>query len=261
LRLEARLQNQDDHTLPLERALTGREQRGLGLNRPCLAASLTLHIALIGGLLFGPRLFAERTHLERQPLEIVRLPTIRPEPIPPPPQEEPEPEAASEPEPEPEPEEPTPDVPTLAPEEPEPEPEPEPPPPKPEPAPEPEARPRLERPFQPARTVDDALAGADDAEAPVVGYDSEDFTYAYYTSRLIAAIKARWTRPPIEGVEAVVFFRIATDGAVSDLELLRSSGVSRFDNAGLRAIELASPVPPLPRSFRKPSLGVTMTIR
>lgn len=245
------MQNQDDRTLPLERALAGREQRGLGLNRPCLAASLTLHIALIGGLLFGPGLFAERTHLERQPLEIVRLPTLRPEPIPPPPPQEepaPEPEPLPEPEPESQPEEPPPDVPTLAPEEPEPEPEPEP-------------RPRLERPFQPARAVDDALAGTDDAEAPLVGYDSEDFTYAYYTSRLIAAIKARWTRPPIEGVEAVVFFRIAADGTVSDLELLLSSGVRRFDNAGLRAIELASPVPPLPRGFQKPSLGVTMTIR
>lgn len=254
------MQKQDDRTLPLERALAGREQRGLGLNRPCLAASLTLHLALIGGLLFGPGLFAERTHLERQPLEIVRLPTIRPEPIPPPPpQEEAEAEPVLEPEPEPEPEEPPPDVPTLAPEEPEPEPEPEPPPPEPEPEPEP--RPRLERPFQPARTVDDALAGTDDAEAPLVGYDSEDFTYEYYTRRLVAAIKARWTRPPIEGVEAVVFFRIAADGTVSDLELLRSSGVTRFDRAGLRAIELASPVMPLPRSFRKSSLGVTMMIR
>ncbi|MXW00494.1 MAG: TonB C-terminal domain-containing protein [Holophagales bacterium] len=257
------MQNQDDGTLPLERALAGREQRGLGLNRPCLAASLTLHIALIGGLLFGPGLFAERTQLERQPLEIVRLPTIRPEPIPPPPpqdESQPEPEPVPEPEPEPEPEETPPDVPPLAPEEPEPDPEPAPLPPEPEPEPEPE-RPRLDRPFEPTRTVDDALAGTDDAEAPVVGYDSEDFTYAYYTSRLIAAIKARWTRPPIEGVEAVVFFRIGTDGTVSDLELLQSSGVTRFDSAGLRAIELASPVPPLPRSFRKPSLGVTMTIR
>ncbi len=260
MRTETLLQNQDDRTLPLERALAGRERRGQGLNRPCLAASLTLHITLIGGFLFGPGLFAKRTELVRQPLEIVRLPTIRPEPIPPPPpQEEPEPEQVPEPEPEPEPEEPPPDVPTPAPEEPEP--EPEPPPPEPDPEPEPQPRPRLERPFQPSRTVDDSLAGSDDAEAPVIGYDSEDFTYAYYTSRLMAAIKARWTRPPIEGVEAVVFFRIATDGTVSDLELLRSSGVTRFDNAGLRAIELASPVPPLPVSFRKPSLGVTMTIR
>lgn len=256
------MQNQDDRTLPLEHALARREQRGLGLNRRCLAASLTLHIALIGGLLFGPGLFAERTQLERQPLEIVRLATIRPAPIPPPPpQEESQPEPAPDPEPEPEPAPPPPDVPTLAPEEPEPEAEPEPPPPEPAPEPEPEPRPRLERPFQAARTVDDSLAGTDDAEAPLVGYDSEDFTYVYYTSRLMAAIKARWTRPPIEGVEAVVFFRIATDGTVSDLELLQSSGVTRFDNAGLRAIELASPVPPLPRSFRKPSLGVTMTIR
>ena len=254
--------SQDTPTPPVERALERRARRAAGLNRPCLAASLTLHLAVLGGILFGPSLFAERTYLERQTVELTRMPTIRPKPIPvtPPPEEEPPPAPEPEPEPEPPPEELPPDVPALAEEKPEePEPEPEPPPPPPEPEPEP--RPKLERPFQRTRTVDDSLAGSDDAEAPVVGYDSEDFTYAYYTTRLVAAIKARWTRPPIDGVEALVRFRIAGDGTVSELELIESSGVTRFDNAGLRAIELASPVPPLPRSFRKPSLGVTMRIR
>lgn len=255
---------QDDATTPeLERTLARRVRREEGLNRPCLVASLTLHAVLLGGILFGPGLFAERTYLERQTVELVRLATVKPKPIPPPPPEEaPAPTPQPEPEPEPAKEEPPPDIPALAAEEPEqPEPEPEPPPPEPEPEPEPEPRPKLERPFQQTRTVDDSMSGNDDAEAPVVGYDSEDFTYAYYTSRLVAAIKARWTRPPIDGVEALVSFRIAADGAVSDIELVQSSGVTRFDNAGLRAIGLASPVPPLPRSFRKPSLGVTMRIR
>ena len=253
--------SQETPTPPVEWALERRERRAAGLNRPCLVASLTLHLAVLGGILFGPSLFAERTYLERQTVELVRMPTIRPKPIPvtPPPEEAPPPAPAPEPEPEPPLEELPPDVPVLAEEKPEePEPEPEPPPP---PEPKPEPRPKLERPFQQARTVDDSLAGSDDAEAPVVGYDAEDFTYAYYTRCLVAAIRSRWTRPPIDGVEALVRFRIASDGAVSELELIESSGVTRFDNAGLRAIELASPVPPLPRSFRKPSLGVTMRIR
>lgn len=254
--------SQDASTPSVEWALERRGRRGSGLHRPCLAASLTLHLAVLGAILFGPSLFAERTYLERHTVELVRPPTIRPKPIPvtPPPEEEPPPAPEPEPEPEPPPEEPPPDVPVLSeekPEEPKPEPEPSPPPPE----PEPEPRPKLERPFQRTRTVDDSLAGSDDAEAPVVGYDSDDFTYLYYTRRLVAAIKARWTRPPIDGVEALVHFRIASDGTVSELELVESSGVTRFDNAGLRAIELASPVPPLPRSFRKPSLGVTMRIR
>ncbi len=257
------MSSQDPLSPSVEWALTRRKRRAGGLNRPCLAASLTLHLAVLGGILFGPRLFAERTYLERHTVELVRLPTIRPKPIPatPPPEEE-LPPPVSEPEPEPEspPEEPPEDVPVLVEEEtapPEPDPEPAPPPPE----PDPEPRPQLERPFQRARTVDDSLAGSDDAEAPVVGYDSEDFTYEYYTRRLVALIKSRWTRPPIEGVEALVRFRIASDGTVSALELIESSGVTRFDNAGLRAIQLASPAPPLPRSFRKPSLGVTMRIR
>ena len=255
------MRSQKVATPPVERALERRGRREAGLNRPCLILSLTLHLAVLGGILFGPGLFAERTYLEPRTVELTRMPTVRPKPIPPapPPEEAPAPEPEPEPEPEPQPEEPPPDVPVLAEEKPPPpEPEPEPPPP-PEPAPEP--RPQLERPFQRTRAVDDSLAGSDDAETPVVGYDSEDFTYAYYTTRLKAAIVARWTRPPIEGVEALVRFRIASDGTVTELELIESSGVARFDNAGLRAIELASPVPPLPRSFRKPSLGVTMRIR
>ncbi len=253
--------SQDTSKPSVELALQSRERRAARLNRPCLAASLTLHLAVLGGILFGPGLFAERTYLERQTVELVRMPTIRPKPIPvtPPPEEEPPPPAPA-PEPEPEPEPAPEDVPVLVEEEaPAPEPEPAHSPPPPEPEPEP--RPQLERPFQRARTVDDSLAGSDDAEAPVVGYDSEDFTYTYYTRRLVALIKSRWTRPPVEGVEALVRFRIARDGTVSELELIASSGVTRFDNAGLRAIELASPVLPLPRSFQKPSLGVTMRIR
>ncbi len=252
--------SQDAPAPSVEWVLRRRERRAAGLNRPCLAASLTLHLTVLGGILFGPGLFAERTYLERHTVELTRLPTIRPKPIPaaPPSEEEPPPAPAPEPEPEPLPEEPPEDVPVLVEEETA-EPEPEPPPPA--PAPEPEPRPKLERPFQRPRTIDDSLTGRDDAEAPVVGYDSEDFTYAYYTTRLVAAIRARWIRPPIEGVEALVRFRIASDGTVSALELIESSGVPRFDNAGLRAIEAASPVPPLPRSFRKPSLGVTMRIR
>ena len=48
----------------------------------------------------------------------------------------------------------------------------------------------------------------------------------------------------------------------SDVEVvLDRDAATRLNLAVLRAIELASPVPPLPRSFRKPSLGVTMRIR
>ncbi len=262
-----------DTTPAIERALARRQRRGRGIHRSSLAASLTLHMGVLGGILFGPGLFAERTLLERQPVELVRLPTIRPLPQPPSPVEEDpvdaEPEPAPEPEPEPippAPEPPPPDIPALAVEEPEPEPAPEPVPPPPEVAPSPPEnapppRPLVERPFQTNRTVNDSSAGRDNAPAPVIGYDSDDFTYAYYAGRLEAAIRARWTRPPIQGVEAVVRFRIASDGTVSELELVESSGVARFDRAGLRAIELASPVPPLPRGFDEPSLGVTMRIR
>jgi TonB family protein len=41
----------------------------------------------------------------------------------------------------------------------------------------------------------------------------------------------------------------------------QSSGYNSFDLAALRAVQNASPFPPLPRAYRQDSLGVNLIVR
>lgn len=96
----------------------------------------------------------------------------------------------------------------------------------------------------------------------VASVDNPDFTYAYYVDRMTALIRSHWRRPGTpDGTSATLRFRIAKNGTVSDLEIVESSGVSVFDRAALRAVEDASPLPPLPVGYRHDSLGVTLIVR
>lgn len=101
-----------------------------------------------------------------------------------------------------------------------------------------------------------SLAGSD------ASLDSPDFTYSYYTDRLLAQIDAVWNRPVIGGeIEAVVQFVIRRDGSLADVRLARSSGYNSFDLAAMRAIQAAAPFPPLPAGFKASTLGVNLTVR
>lgn len=96
----------------------------------------------------------------------------------------------------------------------------------------------------------------------VAGFDNPDFQYGYYVDQMLALIGSNWVRPPSSGnVEMMIHFRIQDDGSLTGIEVVASSGDDSFDLAGLRAVRLASPLPPLPRSFPHSSLGVNLIIR
>jgi TonB family protein len=96
----------------------------------------------------------------------------------------------------------------------------------------------------------------------VAGFDNPDFQYGYYVDQMLALIGSNWVRPPSSGaVEMMIHFTIQNDGSLTEIELVTSSGDDSFDLAGLRAVRLASPLPPLPRSFPHSSLGVNLIIR
>ncbi len=79
---------------------------------------------------------------------------------------------------------------------------------------------------------------------------------------MLALIRAQWVRPPLGGgIEASVHFQIGRNGEISDLRIVQSSGYSSFDLAGMRAVQSASPLPPLPSGYKQGSLGVTLIIR
>lgn len=253
----------------VERILESRRRRSSVRARVlAVAAALALHAVLTTAAIVLPLLGEE----ERRPLEFVSvqivpasvLGTPRPaRPTPPAPEPEPEEEP---PPPEPEPEEEPP---------PEPEPEPEmevPPLPSPEEtAPKPEPEPQRRAAAEPAEPAPDTRRGSPTGSttgtsalgASVQAVGDPTFTYGYYLDRVLAAIERQWRRPNTDGVplEVVLDFSIRRDGQVVDLDVAESSGLGGFDLAGLRAVQSAAPLPPLPAGYRKDSLAIRLIIR
>lgn len=96
-----------------------------------------------------------------------------------------------------------------------------------------------------------------------VGVEDPDFTYGYYIDGMVTHIGQYWTRPNIAQrlEEAQVYYRILPDGRITDLRLIQSSGSTTFDEAAMRAIQAAVPLPPLPRGYKKDYLGITLVVQ
>jgi TonB family protein len=264
----------------LDRVLQQRSVTRPWYRGSSLILALVLHVGIAGAAIIAPALFEERKPPpEFVAIRIVPAAALGQIEVPPPPP----PAAAPAPPP----------PPAAAPPPPPPEPEPEPPPAR---APEraPAAPDRPTRSAEPAEPAEPPPAPAQppptdptqldltdpSSTAPpgrlgspqgnplatggpteISGFDDPDFTYSYYAELMLARIRAHWQRPPLGGdVEMVVFFRIAKNGQVTDLEIVQSSGYNSFDRAGMRAVQTAT-LPPLPASYRKDSLGVRLIIR
>jgi TonB family protein len=238
-----------------------------------LPISILLHLLVLAALaIWGgltPVQPIDQQHVLR--VQLATLPETLTEPEPAavnPPVAEPEPEPEPEaPEPEPEPQPVVEPDPVLPPkevpvEEPEPEPEPEPVE-EPEPRPEPAVSEPATEPA-PADQQPDAEPEPAAAESgPAVSGTDEAFPFDYYLRTVRTNIARNW-QPKQLGFSGqshrtcVVHFVINRAGQVSQVTLVRSSGVSLYDREALRAVK-ASRMPPLPGKFASPSLGVTFT--
>jgi TonB family protein len=91
--------------------------------------------------------------------------------------------------------------------------------------------------------------------------DAARFPFTYYLRALKRKIDANWD-PVVYGIPAgetrtvVVAFRILRDGTVQQPVIERSSGVSFFDQAALRAVVRSAPLPPLPEDFQDEYLEI-----
>ena len=236
-----------------------------------MSVSALVHVGIVAAVIFMPGLLrSEPPRIEY--VEVVSIPasalvpaptprpeTRRPKPPEPEPEQEPEPVIPEEPVDVPE------DIPLL--EDKELEKDPEPPKPDPEPVDVPEEPSDEDEPVEdpvPAEPDEPELPSASKGEVQdttVAGFDDPDFKYDYYTRSLIQAIRRAWRRPRLDRrMDLAINFRIARDGTVSDVELVRTSGIPSYDRAGLRGIQDASPLPPLPAAYRKQSLGVTVLL-
>jgi protein TonB len=92
-------------------------------------------------------------------------------------------------------------------------------------------------------------------------FDQPGFDYPYYVRQMVGTIFTNWWKPTrdVPTYAVVVHFRIARDGTISEAEVVRSSGLSFFDRAALRAILDSSPLPPLPSEFVGSDVGVSVS--
>ena len=106
---------------------------------------------------------------------------------------------------------------------------------KPAPASAPKAQPRAAEPAAPP------------PGPSIATLDNPDFTYGYYIDQMLSLIRANWQRPAVgTGVQAIVSFQVQRNGTITGIDISQSSGSPAFDFAGLRAVHLSSPLPPLP---------------
>jgi len=82
----------------------------------------------------------------------------------------------------------------------------------------------------------------------IPGADQALLTYPSYFSRVQNKIDRQWvaTRSRVGGASAVVLFRIQKNGMIQAVQMEQPSGDWIFDQAALRAVQEASPLPPLP---------------
>jgi len=229
-----------------------------------LPLSVLLHLLILSALVvwggMTPMTPIQPHHVLQ--VRMATLPEVQPEPEPepvipvtPPPAEEPEPTPPEPdplpPEPEPEPVLPPKDVPEDLVEPADETPEPEPTPPAPDPQPADEVIEATETPTEPV------------VSGPVATATDEVFPFDHYLRIVQNNIARKW-QPRQLGFRGqsqrscVVHFVIGRSGRVTQVTVVRSSGVSLYDREAIRAVQ-ASRMPPLPPKFTSPQLGVTFT--
>jgi len=93
----------------------------------------------------------------------------------------------------------------------------------------------------------------------VLTLDVSDFPHAWYLRQVLQKVEERWqkqgqTSEPSQ--KPLVLVEIQRDGSIRAPKIEKSSGNAFYDQAALRAIADASPFPPLPQEWSKPSLRV-----
>lgn len=91
--------------------------------------------------------------------------------------------------------------------------------------------------------------------------DVEEFPFSYYLALLKSRIQANWEPPVLRArltdpIETVVYFKIQRSGQITNIVVETSSGNFIYDQAAVRAVTLANPLPPLPYDFPERELGV-----
>lgn len=98
-------------------------------------------------------------------------------------------------------------------------------------------------------------------EGEAIPLDSPDPKYQDYFNQIRERIKSKWIYPYEAssrgiGGELSIEFGIAKSGELQFIERKRSSGVELLDDYAMRAVQLASPFPPVPDAISKGGLPI-----
>ena len=102
------------------------------------------------------------------------------------------------------------------------------------------------------------------AEQGPVSFETQWFEWGPYAQAMISKLRVNWyaVMPPILNTglkgQVTIRFTIQRDGRITNIETLRESSVMPYDHAARKAIELSSPLKPLPPNFPYPSERVTV---
>lgn len=104
---------------------------------------------------------------------------------------------------------------------------------------------------------------ADEAKPQVIRASSnmlleaKEFPFTYYLKILQNKIASNWDWPVMSGtLKATAYFKIQRNGLIAELNIDSTSGDYLFDQAAKRAVNLASPLPPLPEAYEEEDLGI-----
>jgi protein TonB len=123
---------------------------------------------------------------------------------------------------------------------------------------------RTERPDRPVdpRPAPSATLGQPTGSPAGVGalsLDASDFPHAWYLRQVLQKVQGEWqrqNRTTEPDQKPYILVEIQRDGSIRMPEIQQTSGNALYDQAALRAVFDASPFPPLPQDWSKPSLRV-----
>jgi TonB family protein len=101
------------------------------------------------------------------------------------------------------------------------------------------------------------------AEQGPLSFETQWYDWGEYAQGMVNRIRINWygIMPPLirTGMKGVVTIRftIQRDGHITDITILNGSGIPPYDFAAKKAIELSSPLNPLPKDFPNPFERVT----
>ena len=125
--------------------------------------------------------------------------------------------------------------------------------------PDPEEEPPPERAREQPRedpgpdTTERATAEGDELPVTLAG---RPFQFPWYLEEMVRMVQRNWRPPGTTSLKTTIYFRIERNGGVADMRVETSSGHFTFDQAAQRAVQAASPMPPLPGEYSGDYLGV-----